>query len=645
MIIPAGFFPSGEESSGEFDPDFNPEEFDIPPELTDSEELPPIRPLCEEFFAPGGPLRQAAARGGRPYEFRPQQIEMSGAIADALADGSNLCVEAPPGVGKSFAYLVPLSYRSRRRGRPAIISTETINLQEQLIDKDIPLLRELTGIEFRAALAKGRHNYLCRRRLSLLRGEERDALLPAPSLALDLDRIVKWLERGSDGDRGHQVGQEGHRVDVVGGLGPSALGHRVADHGAHGACEQRAAYGDEYRSAVGSPDGGVVQYSHLAVHAVFGDVLVRKPPLRRQVGRIARVQEAVVSRIGQEGLEGEGDDREDRGEEGQDYQQHGYDVLADLAQVDLRDLAGLSGDGGVVLAAPDAQLVGEHDRDAEEHHDDRQDAGLAGVLVVHGHVLGGQRGKVQVVRNGVASHRAAEDQQDRGEDGRLDHRDRDAQHRLPLRGVEDGRRLLEVGIHVAEDAADEDVGEGGVVQSEDHHAGEQSHAPPCRHHDAEGRQQSVGRACDCIGREHVLPDDREGPLGHDVGEYEDGAQVFPGLEVRPCDQEGEDASIEYRDGARTDRQPYRVEQRLPEVALRERRGEQVYVVGQRIAAAASGKVFVYRSGVYLDRVLHDCDYRRHCARREHYSHQQEDHVLRFGEERAHPVQHYPAGGG
>ena len=147
------------------------------------------------------PLRQAAARGGRPYEFRPQQIEMSGAIADALAAGSNLCVEAPTGVGKSFAYLIPLIYRSRSSGRPAIISTETINLQEQLIDKDIPLLRELTGVDFRAALAKGRHNYLCRRRLSLLSGEERDALLPAPSLALDLDRIGKWLERGADGDR------------------------------------------------------------------------------------------------------------------------------------------------------------------------------------------------------------------------------------------------------------------------------------------------------------------------------------------------------------------------------------------------------------------------------------------------------------
>ena len=98
-------------------------------------------------------LRAVRSGRRRPAEAGPtssgrKQIEMAGAIADALSEGGNLCVEAPTGVGKSFAYLVPLIYRSRSRGRPAIISTETINLQEQLIDKDIPLLRELTGVDF-----------------------------------------------------------------------------------------------------------------------------------------------------------------------------------------------------------------------------------------------------------------------------------------------------------------------------------------------------------------------------------------------------------------------------------------------------------------------------------------------------------------
>ena len=65
------------------------------------------------------------------------------AIAAALVHGDNLCVEAPTGVGKSFAYLVPLILRARYGGRPAVVSTETIHLQEQLIGHDIPLLREL----------------------------------------------------------------------------------------------------------------------------------------------------------------------------------------------------------------------------------------------------------------------------------------------------------------------------------------------------------------------------------------------------------------------------------------------------------------------------------------------------------------------
>lgn len=205
MIMPIDFsLPPREEPDDvpeEAFPGFNPDEFAV-----DYEPLPEpaeidIRPECEAFFAPGGPLKAAAEHGGRPYEFRPQQLDMAGEIAEALRKGENLCIEAPTGVGKSFAYLIPLIYRSRLSGRPALVSTETINLQEQLIDKDIPLLKKLTGIEFKAALAKGRHNYLCRRRFSLLKGEQRDALLPAPGLALDVDRLGRWMERTTDGER------------------------------------------------------------------------------------------------------------------------------------------------------------------------------------------------------------------------------------------------------------------------------------------------------------------------------------------------------------------------------------------------------------------------------------------------------------
>ena len=176
----------------EFEVDYMP---DAEPELDVHQE-------CRNFFAPGGKLASIAAINGRPAEERPQQLSMALAIADALQKGENLCVEAPTGIGKSFAYLIPLIYRSQICRRPSLISTETINLQQQLIEKDLPFLKEATGINFRAALAKGRQNYLCRRRLALLSGEQRDALLPVPSLVLDTERLIAKLESGMDGERG-----------------------------------------------------------------------------------------------------------------------------------------------------------------------------------------------------------------------------------------------------------------------------------------------------------------------------------------------------------------------------------------------------------------------------------------------------------
>ena len=267
-----------------------------------------------------------------------------------------------------------------------------------------------------------------------------------------------------------------------------------------------------------------MQDALLAVHAVFGDVLAGDPPLGGEIFGVPSVQEGVVPGVGQEGLEGEGDNGEDAGEEGDHHQNKGDDIAPRPAQVDLGDLAGLAGDGGVVFAGLQAELVEEHDGHAEDHHDDGQDAGLAGVLGVHGHILGGQGGQPQIVGHGVGAHGAAEHQQDGGQNGGLDHGQGDPAHDLPLGGVQNGGRLLQVSVHVAEDAADEDIGEGGIVQAQHHNAGEQALAPPDGHGDAGGGgQQTVGGAGDGIGVEQVLPHHGQGPLGHDIGEDEDGA--------------------------------------------------------------------------------------------------------------------------
>ena len=182
----------------------DPEWVDPEEELADSP-LPVLHPRCLEetarFFSEEGPLKQAEAHGGRPYEPRPQQAAMANAIAAAFERGANLCIEAPTGVGKSFAYLVPAIHMALSTKHPVLITTETLNLQEQLVYKDLPLLTKLLGVDLKFVLAKGRGNYLCKRRLALARGGHREEFLPAPGLVPDVERLADWADKTEDGTR------------------------------------------------------------------------------------------------------------------------------------------------------------------------------------------------------------------------------------------------------------------------------------------------------------------------------------------------------------------------------------------------------------------------------------------------------------
>lgn len=153
------------------------------------------------FFSPDSPLKNAESFGGRPYERRIQQEHMAYAVAEAMERGRNLCVEAPTGVGKSFAYLVPAIFHALSMHKSVLITTETINLQEQLVNKDLPLLKDLLNLNFTYVLAKGRGNYLCKRRLALARGEHRNEYLPMASLTSDLERLYEWSRDTQDGSR------------------------------------------------------------------------------------------------------------------------------------------------------------------------------------------------------------------------------------------------------------------------------------------------------------------------------------------------------------------------------------------------------------------------------------------------------------
>jgi ATP-dependent DNA helicase DinG len=178
-----------------------------------------------------GPDGAVARRLGN-YEPRPQQLDMAQAVADAIADGHHLMVEAGTGVGKSFAYLVPtiLAATAAEKNFRVVISTHTISLQEQLVRKDIPFLQSVLPKEFNAVLVKGRSNYISLRRL---RGaQQRIALLTDAGEADQLKRIGLWSRRTRDGSRSDLSFQPLPNVwDLVESDSGNCLGRQCPDHG------------------------------------------------------------------------------------------------------------------------------------------------------------------------------------------------------------------------------------------------------------------------------------------------------------------------------------------------------------------------------------------------------------------------------
>lgn len=188
-----------------------------------------------QVLGPGGLI----AKRLKHYEPRDAQLQMAENVAQALASSQHLVVEAGTGVGKSFAYLIPAILMAtqdeerlltgepvasgsgdsadrlhdeeesedqrettagsgKRRPRRVVISTHTISLQEQLIEKDLPLLNSVIPREFSSVLVKGRGNYLSLRRLGLAR-QRAASLLGSEEEHLQLERISQWAADSYDG--------------------------------------------------------------------------------------------------------------------------------------------------------------------------------------------------------------------------------------------------------------------------------------------------------------------------------------------------------------------------------------------------------------------------------------------------------------
>ncbi len=148
----------------------------------------------EEVFGPGGLI----ARTHPEYEYRPGQIQMAQAVMQAFENNKHLIVEAGTGTGKTLAYLVPaVAAVCAGRGR-VIISTGTKNLQEQLMEKDIPFLQSILPKKFTAAYMKGRNNYVCLHRLGRA---ESSPMLEGLDEVDHFEEVCHWARASDTGDK------------------------------------------------------------------------------------------------------------------------------------------------------------------------------------------------------------------------------------------------------------------------------------------------------------------------------------------------------------------------------------------------------------------------------------------------------------
>ena len=171
--------------------------------------LPALKPNSEiklldedevaAYLEHGGAFERFFRGGdGKPaFESRPQQLEMVRSVTKSLSKSKHMMIEAGTGIGKSFAYLLPAALWSTTNNQRVVISTNTINLQDQLMLKDIPDLKEALKLDLRAIVLKGRSNYLCPRRFDGMRHRGPQTTDEMRVLA----KVMVWLHAGGNGDR------------------------------------------------------------------------------------------------------------------------------------------------------------------------------------------------------------------------------------------------------------------------------------------------------------------------------------------------------------------------------------------------------------------------------------------------------------
>jgi ATP-dependent DNA helicase DinG len=230
------------------------------------------------------------------YEDRPEQRSMAASVAEAYNQGGIALIEAGTGTGKSIAYLIPaLAWAALNRER-TVVSTNTINLQEQLVTKDLPFLRAALGEPFRHALLKGRHNYISIRRAGLASSAE-GALFEGAERS-ELRALTAWLDGTADGSL----------QDLPFTPSPEVWDEVVSDPDAclRARCPHfEACFYQQSRREAAAADVLVVNH-----HLLFSDVAIRRaqanhtgpavlPPYRRLIlDEAHNIEDAATSHLG-----------------------------------------------------------------------------------------------------------------------------------------------------------------------------------------------------------------------------------------------------------------------------------------------------------------------------------------------------------
>lgn len=164
---------------------------------------PPLKPAPNPMTLPLEKLCRLLEKDGlfekkfKGFEYRSQQVDMMANVIGAFNESGHMMIEAGTGTGKSMAYLIPAIYWAIQNGERVVVSTNTINLQDQLLNKDIPLLQQLLPVEFKATALKGRANYVCPRRVQMFQTKQNHS----PRELRMLAKLLVWMPSTTTGDR------------------------------------------------------------------------------------------------------------------------------------------------------------------------------------------------------------------------------------------------------------------------------------------------------------------------------------------------------------------------------------------------------------------------------------------------------------